>query len=592
MALAKPQLGPDAAPPAPRPRAWRPRAWHHWGHARRWGLSRFSIAALMVALLIAAPIGAVALQGLGTGINGWLQLWATVLPRYLLNTFWLALGVGIGVSIIGTGTAWLVTMCRFPGRQIFEWALVIPLAVPAYVMAYAYTDFLQHAGPLQTLLRDVFALGPRDYWFPNVRSLPGAILMFTFVLYPYVYLLSRAAFLQQSACVIEVARTLGASPWRTFREIAIPLARPAIAGGTALALMETLADFGTVAHFSVQTFTTGIYRAWFSFGDRPLAAQLALTLLVVVIVTMTVERMARGRAQYNLSSERYRPLPRFALKGAGAVGAIVACTIPVTIGFLLPAAILGEMALSNGHNLFSARYMELTLNSLTLAGAAAIVAVIIATFLLYARRVAPGLLSHMAARVGQLGYAVPGSIIAVGILVPLAAFDNSLDAWMRASFGISTGLLLTGSLAALVFAYVVRFLAIAMQSVDASLHKVTPNMESAARSLGAGRWRTLREVHLPLLRGGLMTAGLIVFVEVMKELPATLLMRPFNFDTLAVQAYRLASDERLTEASTAALVIVLAGLLPVILLTRSIAQSRPGAAPGSSVVTPEQLPAD
>ncbi len=544
-----------------------------------WGLSWLSLLALGFGLLIAAPIGAVALQGLGASLGGWAQLWQTVLPQYLINTIWLALGVGVGVAVIGTGTAWLVTMCRFPGRRIFEWALIIPLAVPAYVMAYAYTDFLQHSGPVQSLLRDVFSLGPRDYWFPNVRSLPGAIVMFTFVLYPYVYLLSRSAFLQQSACVIEVARTLGATPWRAFREVAIPLARPAIAGGTALALMETLADFGTVAHFSVPTFTTGIYRAWFSFGDRPLAAQLALTLLVIVIVTITIERMARGRAEYSLSSERYRALPRFHLKGWRAGAAVLACILPVIIGFLLPATILGNTAASNGHNLFSPRYLELTLNSLTLAGAAALVAVALATFLLYARRIVPGHVSHVATKLGLIGYAVPGSIIAVGILVPLAAFDNGLDAWMRAQFGISTGLLLTGSLAALIFAYVVRFLAIAMQSVEASLHKVTPNMEAAARSLGAGRWRTLREVHLPLLRGGLMTAGLIVFVEVMKELPATLLMRPFNFDTLAIQAYRLASDERLTEASTAALVIVFAGLMPVILLSRSIAKSRPGARP-------------
>ncbi len=543
-----------------------------------WGASKLSLAALGVALLIAAPIAAVALQGVGADLSGWGQLWRTVLPRYLTNSVWLVLGVGVGVTFIGTGTAWLVTMCRFPGRKLFEWALILPLAVPAYVIAYAYTDFLQHSGPVQSLLRDVTGWGPRDYWFPNIRSLPGAISMFTLVLYPYVYLLARAAFLQQSACVIEVARTLGASPLIAFWRVALPLARPAIAGGVALALMETLADFGAVAHFGVQTFTTGIYRAWFSFGDRPLAAQLAVTLLFIVILVITIERLGRGRAQYSLTSERYRPLPVFELGAARAFGAVVACLLPILLGFLLPGTILLEMAITEGHNLFSARYLSLTLNSVTLAGTAAVLAVILSVGLLYAQRLGPGVISRMAVKMGGLGYAVPGSIIAVGILVPLAVFDNSLDAWMRAHFGISTGLLLTGSIAALTFAYLVRFLAIALQTVDASLTKITPHMEAAARTLGAGRWRTLRRVHLPLLRGGLAAAGLIVFVEVMKELPATLLMRPFNFDTLAIQAYRLASDERLTEASTAALVIVAVALLPVILLSRNIAGSRPGQA--------------
>ena len=557
-----------------------------------WGWSPLSALALLVALIIASPIVAVAIQGLGAEQGGWAQLWNTVLPRYLANSFWLVLCVGLGVTFCGTCAAWFVTMCRFPGRRIFEWALILPLAVPAYVIAYAYTDFLQHSGPVQSMLRDLTGWGPRDYWFPNVRSLPGAIAMFTLVLYPYVYLLARASFLQQSACVIEVARTLGASPFQAFWRVALPLARPAIAGGAALALMETLADFGTVSHFSVQTFTTGIYRAWFSFGDRPLAAQLALTLLMIVILLISLERRARGRSEYNLSTERYRPLPVFELKGLKAIGAVVGCSLPIVLGFVLPALILLEMAITHGHNILSERYVTLTLNSLTLAGIAAVLAVILATGLLYAQRLGPGAISHIAVRLSGLGYAVPGSIIAVGILVPVALFDNALDRWMEATFGISTGLLLTGSIAALVFAYLVRFLAIAMQTVDASLHNITPNMEAAARSLGAGRWRTLRSVHLPLLRGGLATAGLIVFVEVMKELPATMLMRPFNFDTLAVQAYRLASDERLTEASTAALMIVAVALLPVILLSRNIAHSRPGhVSRGQAVSEPQAVQA-
>lgn len=545
--------------------------------SRRFGSSAWlTAAALVVAALLATPVLGVFFSVFQEGEGAWGHLVDTVLPRYVLNTVYLALMVGIGVFTVGVGTAWLVTMCRFPGRRLFEWALILPLAFPAYVIAYAYTDFLQHPGPVQTLLREVTGWGPRDYWFPEIRSIEGAGLMFTLVLYPYVYLLARTAFLNQSVCTLEVGRTLGRTAWQSFREIALPLARPAIATGTALALMETLADFGTVAHFGVQTFTTGIYRAWFSMGDRIAAAQLAASLLSFVLLLLLLERWQRGRARYFQTSRKYQQLPGYRLSGGQQVLAVLACALPLGLGFLLPVGLLLEMHLTAGHDLFGRRYITLVVNSLTLAGITAVLGVGLALTLAYAARLRPSRLTLGANRMASLGYAVPGSIIAVGVLIPLANFDNALDAWMRASFGISTGLLLTGSIAGLIFAYLVRFMAVALNTVDSSLTKITPSMDDAARTLGAGTGGTLRRVHIPLLRGGLLTAGLIVFVDVMKELPATLIMRPFNFDTLAVQAYRLAADERLSEAATPSLAIVAVGLLPVILLSREIMRSRPG----------------
>ncbi|NWG45952.1 MAG: iron ABC transporter permease [Alphaproteobacteria bacterium] len=549
-----------------------------------------ALPALLPALLIAAPILWVGASLFATSPNLG-HLADTVLARYGANTLLLALGTTLGVTALGVPAAWLVTMCRFPGRRVFEWALVLPLAIPAYVLAYVYTDFLQHSGPVQSALREVFDLGPRDYWFPEIRSLPGAILIFSFVLYPYVYLLARSAFLAQSACAIEVSRTLGSSPVDSFWRVSLPLARPAIAAGVALALMETLADFGTVAHFGVQTFTTGIDRAWRSLGDRALAGQLSAMLLLLALTVLVLERRSRGAARVHHTTNRYQSLPGYRLRGARAGLATLACLIPVFVGFLLPAGLLLYLSLAFGHDLFGARSLTLMRNSVTLAGLTAVLAVSLALAMAYAARLTASPLARAANRVASMGYAVPGSIIAVGVLVPLASLDNAVDGVMRSTFGVSTGLLLTGSIIALTYAYLVRFMAVALGSVEAGLEKVTPSMDGAARSLGANFLGTLTRVHVPMLSGTLLTAGLIVFVDVVKELPATLIMRPFNFDTLAVQAYRLASDERLTEASTASLVIVLVGLGPVILLSRSIMSSRPGSGRRVGPETPPLLAA-
>lgn len=540
----------------------------------RGSLSPLVLTAFLIALLAGLPVASVGFNLFLGGTNHtWTHLADTVLPEYIGNSLALCLGVGFGVAVIGVMTAWLTAMHDFPGRKVFEWALVLPLAMPAYVMAYVYTDFLQFVGPVQTGLRELFEWRRGDYYFPDIRTLPGAMLMFVFVLYPYVYLLARTAFLERAGGVLEAARTLGIGPWRAFFTISLPLARPAVAAGVALALMETLADYGTVAYFAVNTFTTGIYRAWFSLGDRIASAQLAAILLGFVLLLVVIERFTRGRARYHNTSQRVRPPVSRLPRGAGLL-AMLACALPLTLGFLLPATLLLRMAFGEGDSQFGARFITLAGNSLTLAGLTALVAVLLAVLLAYSARLTKTMLSRSLNRLVGLGYAVPGTVIAVGVLIPVTRLDNWLAAQCLAWFGINPGLLLTGGIAALIYAYLVRFLAVALQTVEASLSKITPSMDDAARSLGLGQGGTLRRVHVPILRGSLFTAGLLVFVDVMKELPATLVMRPFNFDTLATQTYVLASDERLTEASTAALAIVVVGLLPLIALSRQISRQR------------------
>lgn len=543
----------------------------------RWRLSGLSTLALLVGVLVALPVAAVISHVLAAGTSDtWSHLSATVLPDYIWSTIWLCLGVGVGTALMGVGAAWLVTRYDFPLRGVMEWALVLPLAVPGYVMAYTYTDLLQFVGPVQTALRDTFGWTRADYWFPDVRSLGGAVVLFTLVLYPYVYMLARTSFIERSAGMLEVGRSLGLGSWGSFWRVALPLARPAIAAGVALALMETLADFGAVSYFGVQTFTTGIYRAWFSLGDRVAAAQLATALLGFVILVLAFERLSRGRARFHDTSLRRNSYRGRRLGGWRAMLLIVACCIPLIAGFLLPAGILLEMAITEGDAQFGERFFELSRNSVTVAGLTAVIAVVLAVTLGYASRLRASWLVRGVHRLAGLGYALPGTVIAVGVLIPVSRFDNMLTNWLSQTFGWDSGLVITGGLTGLVYACVVRFLTPAVQSVDAGLQKITPSMDNAARSLGLTPSQTLRRVHFPLLRGSLLTAGLLVFIDVMKELPATLVMRPFNFDTLATQAYTLASDERLAEASTSALAIVVVGLLPMIFLSREIAKARQG----------------
>lgn len=524
----------------------------------------------LIACLVLAPIAAVVANIFLPSEATWSHLFATVLPEYIWNTLQLVFLVALGVVLFGVSTAWLVTAYRFPGQRVLEWALVLPLAMPAYVMAYAYTDWLQAAGPVQALLRELTGLKVREYWFPEIRSLPGAAAMLTFALYPYVYLLARAAFLEQSRTTMEAARLAGYGDWGRFLKVALPLARTGIVAGAALALMEALADFGTVSYFAVNTFTAGIYRAWLSLGDPVAAGQLATCLLLFVLLMLSLERRQRGGARYAAKRIPMAPQP---VHGAAAGAAAIACAVPVTFGFFVPAALLIKLAIGAPEAQFGTRLYGLVLNTFTLAGIASIAAVAVALLLAYAGRIVKHPLVHVTNRFAVLGYALPGAVIAVGILLPLGKLDNALAAWVQAQFGVKTGLLLTGSIVALIYAYVVRFLAVALQSVEAGLTRVTPSMDDAARSLGHSPARTLWRVHVPIISGSLATAALLVFVDVMKELPATFAMRPFNFDTLAVEAYNLAKDERIGEAAVPSLIMVAIALVPLILLSRQIARS-------------------
>jgi iron(III) transport system permease protein len=534
--------------------------------------------ALAAAGFAMLPIVAVAANLLLSPGDAWAHLWATTLPAILANTALLLVGVGAGTLVLGVACAWFVTMCRFPFSRALELGLLLPMAIPAYIIGYAYTDLLQFAGPVQTALRDVFGWRRGDYWFPDIQSLGGAVAMLVLVLYPYVYLLARAAFLEQSVCVLEASRVLGRNAWGAFARVALPLARPAIAAGVALALMEALADFGTVQYFGVDTFTTAIYRTWFGMGNRIAASQLATALLAFVLVLLWLERSSRGAARTHHTTRRYRPLAPLRLTGWHAAAAFATCALPVLLGFVVPAIMLLRMAWREGDPLFAARFAEYAGNSLALASLAAAATVALALALAYARRLTPTPLVAGAVRVAGIGYAIPGSIVAVGILVPLGLFDNALDASLRATFGVSSGLLLSGTLVALVYAYVVRFLAVALGPVETGMAKITPAMDDVAASLGARKPRVLRFVHMPLMGGSILTAALLVFVDVLKELPATLIVRPFGFDTLAIRVYSLASDERLGQAATGSVAIVAAGLIPVAILSWMIARARPGAA--------------
>lgn len=497
----------------------------------------------------------------------------TVLARYIGTTVVLVTLVMLGSAVIGAGAAWLVTMTEFPGRRWLEIALALPLAFPAYVLAYGYTHILDHPGIVQSTLRDLTGWGARDYWFPEIRSIGGAALMLTLVLYPYVYLLARAAFAAQGSSTFLAARVLGRSPFKAFLNVSLPMARPAIASGVMLVAMETIADFGTVAYFGVQTFAVGIYTSWFTMADRAAAAQLALGLLSVALLLVVLERTSRGGASY-ANGRRAAPLQRLQLSKWHRMLAALFCLMPVLLGVVLPVLALGTMAIGSEQDLLSPRYLGFIRNSLTLAGIAAVLTVLAAVVLGTLHRVYSTRLTGASLYLARIGYAVPGGVIAVGLLVPFAAFDNGLDAWMRANFDFSTGLLFTGSIWLLILAYLIRFLAAAIGAYEGGIASIGPNMDAAARTLGQDMPGLLRWIHMPLLRTSLLTAGLIVFVDVMKELPATLIMRPFNYDTLAVQAYRLASDERLEGAAVPSLVIAAIGLIPVILLCRRIGAGR------------------
>ena len=545
---------------------------------RESGSLGWSAAALLISLIALLPIIALALIALKPSGDTWAHLTDYVLPGTLRRTLGLMAGVGLLSLVVGTGTAWLVTMYRFPGRGYFQWLLLLPLAVPTYIIAYTYLELLDYSGAVQSTLRDLFGWqDARSYWFPDIRSLGGAILVMSAVLYPYVYITARASFMAQSVCVLEVSRTLGRTAAQTFWQVGLPLARPALAAGVALALMETLNDIGAVEFLGVRTLTVAVYDTWLDRNDLAGAAQIACVMLFFVFALLLIELALRAKRRFHHTTGKYRDLPEDRLGGLRGALAALACALPVLFGFVLPAGVLLHDALAYVAAGLEPEFWRAGLNSLLLAAAAAALAVTFAVVLAYARRQTRSALIQGASTLPAISYAVPGTVLAIGLLIPLAGLDNLIDAAMRSLFGVSTGLVLSGSAFAIVLAYTIRFLAASLGAVEAGLSKVSRSIDAAARTLGATVSETLFKVHLPLLRPALGAAALLVFVDSMKELPATLLLRPFNFDTLATQVFTLVSLYRYEEAGLSALTIVLVSLAPVLLLHGIIVGSRPGA---------------
>lgn len=540
------------------------------GRRARVRLDHWSALAVLIAALVLLPVASVLWIALSGGSGDiWPHLLSTTLPRYVSNTLVLMAGVGVLTAAVGTGAAWLVSMYRFPGRGWLQWALLLPLAVPAYVGAYALVDFLEYAGPVQRGLRLLFGWETaRDYWFPQIRTRGAAILVLSGALYPYVYLLCRAAFREQSGAVFEVARALGAGPWSRFWRVGLPLARPAMAAGAAVVMMETVNDFGAVEFFAVQTLTTGIFSVWLQAGNLPGAAQISACVLTLVVILVTLEKLSRNRSRTHASARAIRPVTPQELRGWRAWVAGAACLLPFLGGFVLPVSVL----LSNSFDAeqwVEPGLLQALLHSLGVGIAASVLCVTLAVMMVYGARLSGRRVPVLLLPVTAIGYAVPGAVLGIGVLIPLAAFDNRLADLILSVTGSDPGLLLTGTAGALTLAYVVRFFAISQGTADAALARISPSVLMAARSLGRSAGATLRAVHLPLARASLGSALLLVFVDCVKELPATLLLRPFGFDTLATRVHAKASLEQLSEAAPAALTITLVGLVATAWLARA-----------------------
>jgi iron(III) transport system permease protein len=537
-------------------------------------LTPWTVATLAAVALILLPIVSIFVGVLGESSDTWRHLASTVLVDYVVNSTLLVLGVGALTLVTGVGTAWLVATCEFPGRRILETGLVLPLAVPTYIIAYTYAELLAHTGPIQRFAHLFFDPATTTVLRTGLMSLGGATVMLALVLYPYVYLITRASFLKQSGGILETSRILGKSPWQSFFDVALPMARPAVVAGVTLVLMEVLNEYGAVKYFGVPTFTTGIFRAWFSLGDAPAAIRLSGCLLVLVFVLILLERAQRGRARFDHGSARYRPVVPYRLSGPRAWLATGVCFIPVLLGFLLPVLQLGAWAIQAAPDALDRRFLALSINSFGLALVAAVLAVAVALLIVYSVRLSPTPLLKLASRASSLGYSIPGAVIAVGILVPFIWLDRQMAGVWQELTGGTVGLLLTGTVAALVFAYVVRFLAVALNPVDSGFERICGNLDETSRSLGAPPLKTLVRVDLPLLKGTLLSAGLLVFVDVLKELPLTLILRPFDFNTLATRAFQLASDEQVAQSALPALLIIVVGMVPVAVLNRIIARQR------------------
>ncbi|KIX19518.1 iron ABC transporter permease [Paracoccus sp. 228] len=537
---------------------------------RQGGGRGWSVAAVLVAGLVLMPVLSVVWLALNPTDNIWPHLLSSVMPRYFGNTVALAVGTGLLAAAMGTGAAWLVSMYDFPGRGVLQWLLLLPLAVPAYIGAYALADFLDYSGPVQIALRGWFGWETaRDYWFPRIRSLEAAIVVLASALYPYVYLLTRAALHEQSGSAYEVARALGTGPWGLFARVGLPLARPAIVAGSAIAMMEAVADYGVVSYFGVQTLNTGIFTTWLERRNAGGAAQIACAMLAIIVLLSLWERFARRNARYHQSARQPRPIQRQRLRALPGVLATLACTLPFAMGFVLPVGVIATYALAYPQGWVSPGLVRAAWHTVSLGGIAAVLTVLMALIMVYGTRLSGRALPRLLMPVTTIGYAAPGAVLAVGLLIPLAALDHRVaDGWLAVT-GTDPGLILTGTGTAIVLAYLVRFFAIGQGAIDAAFTRVPPSLPMAARSLGRDNAGVLRAVYLPMMRGSVGAALLLVFVDCVKELPATLLLRPFNFETLATRTHERASLEDLGNAAPAALLVMAVGLAAVALLART-----------------------
>ena len=526
--------------------------------------------ALILFLIILLPIYTILIEVFEASNDNWEHLKETVLQDYVINSLILTLGVSFGSLLLGIPTAWLTSVCSFPLKKTIVLLLILPMAMPSYIIAYTYTGIFDFAGPVQSSIRNYMGWDYGDYFFPEIRSIGGAVVMFSLVLYPYVYLLARATFLNQSANFIEISRLLNSGPWKSFLNVAVPLARPAILVGLSLVLMETLADYGTVSYFGVSVFTTGIFKTWFGLGDYSTAAKMAASLLIFIFVLLATERYSRKKIKYYNSIGARTKFSEYKLKNFEVFIVYITCSIPIIFGFFVPIIQLLIWSSSAWNNILSIGFTELVYNSVLLASVASLISLIIAFSLNYCQRIIPTFIMNLIVRFVSMGYALPGTIIAIGIITPLAFVDHKFDELFGSLFSTSYGLIFSGSLFAVQFAYLVRFLSISINTVESGLEKIRPNMDKASQTLGITSEKTFLRIHLPILKVSILTSILLVFVDVIKELPATLILRPFDFNTLAVKAYELASDERLVDASIPSVAIVVAGLLPLILINNSI----------------------
>lgn len=522
---------------------------------------------VLVAVLVLIPVGTILLSFLAPAGDVWQHLVETILPSLLINTFWLTLGVAVSSALLGVSLAWFTAVCEFPGRKFFSWGLLLPLAIPAYVMAFVTLGLFDFTGPVQTLLRSW--VGPEQFWFPNVRGRLGVIIVMTLAFYPYVYLLARNAFLTQGKRSLEAAQSLGLNRMQGFLKVALPMARPWIASGVMLVLMETLADFGTVAVFNYDTFTTAIYKAWFSMFSLSAASQLASLLIVIVFVLIVMEQQFRSRMRYAETKHSSR-IPRIPLTGWRAWGVAGFALAILFFAFLLPITQLIIWATDTFVEEFNQLYLGFLWHSLMLSGLAALLTCSVAVLVVYSARRHPDTVTRVAVRIATIGYALPGVVLAVGIFVPLAWLDNWLSEMAMQLFHIETGLLIQGTLAIMLIAYMTRFLAVGHNPIDSAMQRITFSIDEASMGLGLNGWSMLKRVHLPILKGGIFTAVTLVFVDVMKEMPITLMTRPFGWDTLAVRIFEMTSEGEWEQAALPAVALVLAGLIPIVLLTRQV----------------------